>query len=152
MAIRGTFKYANENITVIIDGNNLMFLDSSGTITTLEGLRIDKTGVIKEFPDLKDDEEWKQKGLNRLKEHIKKMNTEMEILKYIKTELNKFGYEELYYQRAGFRPRKFEWMSFVDTSITILIIGSLILVVISRFTHQTIPEFIGGMIDLIREK
>ena len=43
-------------------------------------------------------------------------------------------------------------MAFVDTLITVLIILALILIAISRITKQTIPEFIGEMIDLIREK
>lgn len=39
-----------------------------------------------------------------------------------------------------------------DTLIAIVIILVLILIVISRITKQTIPEFIGQMIDLIKEK
>ena len=108
MAIKGTFKYANEVVDVIVTGNNLMFLDSSGTITTVDGLKISKDGVLKEFPDLKDDEEWKKKGLQRLKEHIKSFDTETKTMKYIKEELIKFGYEALYYTRAGFRSKRFE--------------------------------------------
>ena len=107
MAIKGAFKYANDVVFVIIDGNNLMFLDSMGTITTLDGLKIDKNGVIKEFPDLKDDDDWKKKGIQRLKEHMKKFDSEYKKMIYIKDELIKFGNEPLYYQKAGFRPREF---------------------------------------------
>jgi hypothetical protein len=39
-----------------------------------------------------------------------------------------------------------------DTLIAIVIILVIILIAISRITKQTIPEFIGQMIDLIREK
>jgi competence protein ComGC len=39
-----------------------------------------------------------------------------------------------------------------DTLIAIVIISVLLLIVISRITKQTIPEFIGQMIDLIKEK
>jgi hypothetical protein len=39
-----------------------------------------------------------------------------------------------------------------DTLIAIVIVLALLLIVISRITKQTIPEFIGQMIDLIREK
>ena len=39
-----------------------------------------------------------------------------------------------------------------DTLIAIVIVLVLILIAISRITKQTIPEFIGQMIDLIKEK
>ncbi len=39
-----------------------------------------------------------------------------------------------------------------DTLIAIVIILVLLLIVISKITKQTIPEFIGQMIDLINEK
>ncbi len=80
----------------------------SGQITTLEGLRFSKVGVLKEFPDLKDNPDWKIKAINRLKEHMKNKKTEMEKMLYVKEELNKFGYECLFYQRAGHRQKKFE--------------------------------------------
>jgi len=85
-----------------------MFYDvSSQMITTIEGIKLDKSGVIKEFPDLKDDEEWRKKSIERLKEHMKKYETEQEKLDYVKLELIKFGWKPLYSQIAGFRPKKF---------------------------------------------
>ncbi len=107
--INATFKLAGDIISVKVEGNNLGFFDEgSGQLTTLEGLRFSKAGVLKEFPDLKDDSDWKIKAIDRLKEHMKNKKTEMEKMLYVKGELNKFGYETLYYQRAGHRPKKFE--------------------------------------------
>lgn len=105
--IIGTFSFAQERNQVVVDGNNLFFIDMNGMTTTIEGLKIDKIGVVKEFPDLKEDENWKIKAIERLKEHIKKFKTEKEKMYYIKDELIKFGHEPILIQRAGFRPQKF---------------------------------------------
>ncbi len=85
-----------------------MFFDiGSGMMTTIEGLRLSKSGSIREFPDLKMDDEWKKKTIERLKNKMKTYNTEMEKMEYIKLELIKQGYTPLFYQRGGFRPKKF---------------------------------------------
>lgn len=108
MAVRGVFQLGGEVIDVIIQGNNLMFHDSSGMITTLEGLKLDKSGVVKEFPDLKEDEDWRKKAIERFKEHYKTMKQENDKLDYVKNELTKFGWTPLFFQPAGFRPKKFK--------------------------------------------
>jgi len=105
--INGTFSMFGEPTHIVIDGNNFYFIDDNGKITTLEGLKFDFKGVIKEFPDLEKDDEWKKKAIDRLKEHIKSYKDEVEKLNYVRSELEKFGYKSLYYQRAGFRPQKF---------------------------------------------
>lgn len=106
--LKGTFQFGQDIIECVIDGNNLMFMDvSTGMITTPEGLRISRDGVNKEFPDLKNDDDWKKKTIERLKEHIKKFDTNDKKLNYIKKELTKYGYTPLFKQRAGFRPNKF---------------------------------------------
>lgn len=104
--IRASFRYGGDIVEVIVDYNNLMFTDCSGTITTIEGLGLNKSGVIKEFPDLKDNEGWKKIAIKRLKEHMKKMNTENKKIEYIKEELIKYGYEPLVKQKAGCRSTK----------------------------------------------
>ncbi len=106
--LRGTFQFGNDMIECILDGNNLMFMDiSTGMITTPEGLRISKDGVTKQFPDLRNDDEWKKKAIERLKEHMKKFDTGEKKLSYIKGELVRYGYTPLFKQRAGWRPEKF---------------------------------------------
>jgi hypothetical protein len=107
--ILGTFKSDADIIQVVIKGNELMFFDvGTGVITTIEGLSFNKAGVLKEFPDLKDNEEWKKIAISRLKEHMKKMDKEMDKLNYIKEELVRFGNEALYFQKGGFRPQKWK--------------------------------------------
>lgn len=108
MAIKGTFRLGGELIEVIVDGENVMFNDvATNTISTIEGLQLSKQGVIKQFPDLKDDENWKRKAIMRFKKHIRKFKTLDARIEYVKEELMKHGYEGLFKQRAGFRPKKF---------------------------------------------
>lgn len=106
---KGTFKLGGDVVEAIIKEGELLFFDvSSGLITTIQGLKFSKAGVLKEFPDLKNKKEWKLIAIDRLKEHMKKLKTEKAKLYYVKEELEKFGYEALYEQRIGFRPRKFK--------------------------------------------
>lgn len=106
--IKGTFRLGGELIEVIVDGENVMFNDvATNTISTIEGLQLNKQGVMKQFPDLKDDDNWKRKAVMRFKTHIRKFKTLDARIEYVKEELMKHGYEGLYKQRAGFRPKKF---------------------------------------------
>jgi hypothetical protein len=70
MAIRSVFRLGGEIVNIIVDGNNLMFLNDEGTITTVEGLRISKGGAMEEFPDLEGNEDWRKITLERLKEKL----------------------------------------------------------------------------------
>lgn len=107
--ILGVFELAGEQSEIVVDQNNLLFKEGgSNTITTLEGLQLNKSGVLKEFPDLKDNPEWKKIAIERLKNHVKNIEGEKKKLDYIKVELTKFGWKPLFRQRAGFRPEKFE--------------------------------------------
>ncbi len=107
--IQGTFSLGQDLVQVVVKGNELMFYDvSSGQMTVMEGLKLDMSGVIKEFPDLKDDEEWRKKAINRLKEHMKKISKEMDKLNYVKNELVAFGWNALYFQKCGWRPTKWK--------------------------------------------
>lgn len=107
--INATFKLAGDLISIKIEGNNLIFFDiGTGMVSTVEGLRLSKAGVLLEHPDLKDDPDWKVKSINRLKEYMKTKETEMEKVNYVKDELIKFGYEPMNYAKKGFRPQRFK--------------------------------------------
>jgi hypothetical protein len=106
--IQATFKFTGENHAVIIDGNNIMFADDSGQVSTIEGIKLVKSGVVKEFPELENDPEWRRKVIERFKEKIRTMNSEIEKINYIKDEFVKFGHTALYYKRAGSRPMRFK--------------------------------------------
>lgn len=104
-----TFEIGGDNIEVVIKDNDLLFFDvSSGTTTTIEGLRLSKAGCIKEFPDLEDNPEWKVETVNRFKKKMRTYENELDKMNYIKSELIKQGYKALFFQRAGFRPSKFK--------------------------------------------
>jgi len=104
------FTLGSEIVEVRVDNNNILFRNnqSNGAFTTIEGLKLNKIGVVKEFPDLKDDENWQKIARDRFKEKIKSMKTEMEKANYIVKDLKKYGYKAKYRQRQGFRPEKFQ--------------------------------------------
>lgn len=105
--LNATFKLAGELVSVKIEGNNLGFFDvGTGQMTTIEGLRLSRAGVLKEHPDLKDEKDWRRIAIDRLKEHMKDLQTEKDKMRYVAFELTKFGYEPIMYQMNGFRPTK----------------------------------------------
>lgn len=94
-----------EIVLVRVEGHSVMFASSSSgnKFSDISGMKLDKSGVIKEFPDLKDDEQWRQKAIERFKSKIKMMKTEDVIVDYVRDDLKKYGYKPMYKQRAGFR-------------------------------------------------
>jgi len=105
--IKGTFRLGGDIIHVVVDKENTLFSDTTGLMTTIDGLRLSKSGSIKEHPDLKNDDDWKKKTTQRFKDHIKTYKTEDQKIEYIKKELKKHAYDPQYKQRAGFRPKRF---------------------------------------------
>jgi len=100
------FRYANEYIEVVIDNHAMFFRDSTGKVSTIEGLRLNYDGVIKEFPDLIDKEDWKKQAIKRFKMNIKKYKTEEEIVDYLVKDLGKCGYVLEAIQKKGHRVKK----------------------------------------------
>ena len=108
MSVGLIFRLGPEIVEVRVEGSNIQFRNSqsNGMFTTIDGLQLNKTGVIKEFPDLKDKENWQSIARERFKEKVKSMETEMERANYIIEDLKKYGYKPLYIQRKGFRVEK----------------------------------------------
>lgn len=101
------FSFGSETIEVRVVDNTVLFRSSTfAQWADISGIRLDKQGVIKEFPELKNREDWKDEAIKRFKEKIKKMDSEQEIVKYIITDLTKYGHKALYMQKSGFRPVK----------------------------------------------
>jgi hypothetical protein len=90
---------------VIITGKDIKFgnTDFGAQVAGIEGLALSYQGVIKEFPDLKDDKDWKQKSIQKFKDKISSMNTEDEIAEFIKEDLKSGGFKPLLKQKGGFR-------------------------------------------------
>jgi len=101
------FQFGTETIEVRIQRNNVFFRTSQFmNFVDIDGIKLNKVGVIKEFPDLKENKEWQKISRERFKEKIKKMETERERADYITQDLKKYGYKPLWEQQQGFRPKK----------------------------------------------
>lgn len=102
------FEYGSEYVEVRVDKTNCYFRTGQfgGALAPIDLIKIDKAGSIKEHPDLKDREDWRQETINRFKEKLKNYNTEMERVKYVINDLSKIGYKPIYINRDGYRPQK----------------------------------------------
>lgn len=101
------FQFVGDAVEVRVQGSNCFFRNSnSPQFGDIDGIKLDKSGVIKEFPDLIDKEDWQKQARDRFKEKIKQMKTEEERVKYIISDLSKYGYIPKFMQKQGFRPVK----------------------------------------------
>jgi hypothetical protein len=102
------FGFGNEIVEVRINDKTCLFKDSQhgGAFATIDSIKLDKHGCIKEFPDLKDKKDWREKTLERFKKKIKGLKSEEKRMKYIIEDLTKYGYKPLWFQQSGFRPIK----------------------------------------------
>jgi len=102
------FGFGNDKILISVNENQVYFSSTAyGTQKApIEGLNISKEGVVKEFPDLEGDVEWRVKAIQRFKEKISSFKTEKEKAEYIIEDLRKFGYIPEQIQKEGFRPEK----------------------------------------------
>jgi len=101
------FEFANEFVDIRVDGNNVLFRNNPNSgFVTIDNLKLNETGVIKEFPDLDGREDWKEEAIKRFKEKIASIETERDKIEYIKEDLKKYGYKPVAIQRQGFRTAK----------------------------------------------
>lgn len=99
------FEFAGEIIEIRIRGHDLTFKSSAygGISTTIEHLKLSQEGVIKEFPELKDKENWREQAIIKFKAKIKEINSEQRIAEYLINDLKKYGYVPRYKQIQGHR-------------------------------------------------
>jgi hypothetical protein len=99
------FYFGTEIVFIRIEGTNIRFANSNqgNQWATIDGLKFDYQGVVKEYPDLKDKQDWKDESLRRFKEKIKAMTKEEQICEYIVEDLKMHGYTPKFKQKAGFR-------------------------------------------------
>lgn len=102
------FQLANEFIIIRIEGNKILFGNSSygAKMSTIEGLKLNYNGVCREFPDLETRDDWKEEAIERFKDKIKSMKNEEEISSYLIQDLKKYGYIPKLKQKKGFRVEK----------------------------------------------
>jgi hypothetical protein len=104
------FRFAGQVVLVRVKGNEITFgakTSTSPMMAPIEGLKLDYTGTIREFPDLETSDNWREEAIVRFKTKVISLPTEDEKMEYIIKDLAKFGYEPLYLQKAGFRVKKF---------------------------------------------
>ena len=95
-----------ELIIVRIAGHSVMFGAKTGNnpmMASIEGIQLSKAGVIKEFPELKDEPNWRQEAIARFKDKIRDLGSEDRIYHYVVEDLKKFGWKPIYRQRQGHR-------------------------------------------------
>jgi|TARA_R100000750_G_C2338747_1_gene93252 hypothetical protein len=104
--IGAIFQFGGDHVEVIVNGNSIYFREAGGAQSTIDGLKLSKAGVEKEFPDLKNDLNWRKKAIQRFKDNVRAFKTEKESMDYIIDDLKKYGYQAKFIQMSGFRPQK----------------------------------------------
>jgi hypothetical protein len=99
------FQLGNEIVETRIDGTNLAIRSSNfgSQFMTVDSLYFSKEGVIKEFPDLENEEYWRQIAIERFKLKLKRLGNESAIADYLIEDLKKHGYIPKARQKSGFR-------------------------------------------------
>ena len=102
------FQFGIETIQVRIDKSVVLFRTQqfSSALVPLEFLKLDRSGVLKEFPDLLNHTNWKELAVERFQEKLNSFTTEEDRMEYIIQDLSKFGYKPLYWMKAGHRKKK----------------------------------------------
>lgn len=104
-----TFQAGSGAVIARVLGKRLFFIqyvNNSPVMFPLEKINFPKEGMLKEFPDLEGREynEMKNIAVERIREHLGKMNTEKEVEEYIKKELEGIGCKLIMKSKPGFRP------------------------------------------------
>ena len=102
------FSYFSDTVLVRIEGKKVLFGNTAygAKMAEIDGLKLSQSGVLKEFPELKNDNDWRIKAINKFKDKINNMKTEEEIYNYVVEDLRKYGYVPKIKQRVGFRPER----------------------------------------------
>ena len=89
-----TFQFGSDMVIVTIDGNSIKFgnIQYGAQLAAIEGLKLDHAGVIKEHPDLENNEEWRRIAAERFRDKIRSLQSEQARADYIISDLSKHGY------------------------------------------------------------
>ena len=100
-----TFSLGSDMILIRIRGHDIMFSNTAygATWAPIEGIKISQVGAHKEFPDLIGNPNWRVIAIQRFKDRIKDMETEIEVAAYIIEDLKKVGYVPKMMQVDGHR-------------------------------------------------
>ena len=144
--------FMNEKVIVIVDGNEVRLGQTNfgAVTTTIDGLKLNHIGVIKEHPDLKDNPDWRKIVIERFKEHIKSLRTEDDVVDYIKNDLKKYGYIPRLKKKKGFRGEVIEWMALLDNLLTVGILLALAIIGYCKIKDVTLTEFWRELMEIFR--
>ena len=97
--------FYQDYVLIKIRGNSIEFGNTAygSKMATIDNMKLDKSGVCKEFPELKDNPLWREEAIKRFKDKISLMDKEKDIADYLLNDLKKFGYIPLYLQEQGKR-------------------------------------------------
>jgi len=99
------FYFGTEIVMLRINRTSVTFANSEyGAVEApIDNIKLNHEGVVKEFPDLKDKDDWKGEAIKRFKEKIKSFESEEAIADYLIDDLVKFGYVPKFMMKQGFR-------------------------------------------------
>ena len=98
-------EFMNEKVIVIVDGNEVRIGQTNfgAVTTTIDGLKLNHEGVIKEHPDLVGEPNWRELAIERFKRHIRSLKSEDAVVSYIIEDLKNYGYIPKLKKKKGFR-------------------------------------------------
>lgn len=99
------FEHLNEKVLLQVEGNKVWFSTTTfGNVrASIEHLKLNYTGVVREFPDLEERDDWREEAIKRFKKNIESMKSEDDVSRYLINDLKKFNYIPLLKQKNGFR-------------------------------------------------
>jgi len=144
------FEFGTELVGIQINNKRIQFCKLQGgyySYSPIEGLKLSVSGILKEFPDLKDKtkEVMRRIAMKRFKKHIEGLKKESDIQEYLKKDLAKHGYKLKYVKRPGFRRKRVKWLGFFDSKmfqdiLALGILGYFGLAFYSMFRKQTVKD------------
>lgn len=105
------FQKGSEVVITRIENKKITFSRVQGQylkFSNIDGLKFSIAGILEEFPDLKEksNNEIRQIGIQRFKDHIASLKNDEEVKDYLIKDLRKHGYYKKYEIKKGHRPRK----------------------------------------------
>ena len=104
------FELGGDMALVRFSGNDVVFSTSDSNFqqySPIEGLRLSRDGILKEFPDLKksnlSDGELRGEAVKRFKEKIRGFETDLETKEYLIEEFENMGYTLKTIKKKGWR-------------------------------------------------
>ena len=114
--IKLAFELGGENIILRINGNDVRFSNASlglNEFFPIDNIRLSYVGVVREFPDLETNDNWRKVAIGRFKDKIREFKKEDEIVDYIRKELEPHGYKLISKQKDGFRIERVRWVHLI---------------------------------------